>query len=68
MSIKQGLPVLAFSTARQWETWLAEHHGLLDGLWVKFAKKGSGIESVTHAEALDVALCHGWNGAPLSET
>src|SRR5438270_4764478 len=30
------------------------------GLWLKIAKKGSGIESVTYAEALDVALCYGW--------
>ena len=30
------------------------------GLWLKIAKKGSGIETVTYAEALDVALCYGW--------
>jgi len=30
------------------------------GVWVQFAKAGSGIESVTHDEALEVALCHGW--------
>jgi uncharacterized protein YdeI (YjbR/CyaY-like superfamily) len=29
-------------------------------LWVEFAKKGSGIDSVTHDEALDVAICFGW--------
>src|SRR5206468_2589438 len=28
--------------------------------WIKFAKKESGIQSVTYAEALDEALCHGW--------
>ena len=31
-----------------------------DGVWVKFAKKGSGVETVVYAEALDVALCYGW--------
>jgi uncharacterized protein YdeI (YjbR/CyaY-like superfamily) len=31
-----------------------------DGIWLKIAKKGSGIESVTYAEALEVALCFGW--------
>jgi uncharacterized protein YdeI (YjbR/CyaY-like superfamily) len=30
------------------------------GLWIKFAKKGSGIASVTKAEAIDAALCFGW--------
>jgi uncharacterized protein YdeI (YjbR/CyaY-like superfamily) len=29
-------------------------------VWVRFAKKGSGIPSVTYAEALDAALCYGW--------
>src|SRR5690606_33194167 len=31
-----------------------------NGLWIKFAKKASGILSVTPAEVLDVALCYGW--------
>jgi uncharacterized protein YdeI (YjbR/CyaY-like superfamily) len=29
-------------------------------VWLKIAKKGRGIETVTHAEALDVAICFGW--------
>ena len=32
---------------------------LLEGLWLKIAKKGSGIETVTYAEALEVAPCSG---------
>jgi uncharacterized protein YdeI (YjbR/CyaY-like superfamily) len=32
----------------------------LDGLWLKLAKRGSGLETVSLAEALDVALCYGW--------
>ena len=31
-----------------------------DGLWLKLAKKGSGLETVSFAEALDAALCYGW--------
>jgi uncharacterized protein YdeI (YjbR/CyaY-like superfamily) len=31
-----------------------------EGLWLKFAKKGSGIESVTYDQAVEVALCYGW--------
>ena len=53
-------PVVAFATAADWEAWLAEHHGEQDGVWIRFGKKGSGIPSVTYAEALDVALCWGW--------
>jgi len=34
--------------------------GLHGGIWLKIAKKGSGLPSITIVEALDVALCHGW--------
>ncbi|KOX28238.1 OmdA domain containing protein [Saccharothrix sp. NRRL B-16348] len=51
---------LAFADAAEWESWLAEHHGTSDGVWLKIAKKGSARTSVTIADALDVALCHGW--------
>ena len=30
------------------------------GLWLRHAKKASGLASVSYAEALDVALCYGW--------
>ncbi len=40
--------------------WLDEHHATSPGLWIKMAKKASGIATVTHDEALDVALCYGW--------
>ena len=33
---------------------------MTQGVWLKIAKKDSGVASVTYAEALDVALCHGW--------
>lgn len=51
---------LAFASAEAFEAWLAEQHSTSDGLWIRFAKKASGIESVNHAQALDVALCFGW--------
>ena len=52
--------VLAFADAAGWEAWLADHHSRPDGVWLRIAKKGSGLASVTVAEALDVALCYGW--------
>lgn len=54
------LPVQTFATAVAWERWLAENQQLTQGIWIKIAKKASGIASVTHDEALDVALCYGW--------
>ncbi|MFE7749675.1 YdeI family protein [Streptomyces sp. NPDC057428] len=42
------------------ESWLERHHGERSELWLKLAKKSSGIESVTAAEVIEVALCFGW--------
>lgn len=53
------LPIALFADAEAWEAWL---DGQADskGVWLKIAKKGADVASVTYAEALDVALCHGW--------
>ncbi len=53
-------PILAFATAAEFRKWLARHHAAHPGIWLKLAKKDSGIPSVTYAEALDEALCLGW--------
>jgi uncharacterized protein YdeI (YjbR/CyaY-like superfamily) len=54
------LPVLPFASPADWEAWLEENHAEAPGIWIKIAKKATGIETVTHLEALDVALCFGW--------
>ena len=56
----QDLPILPFASRNAWEQWLAEQHATSRGLWLKIAKKDSGIATVTYAEALEVALCYGW--------
>jgi uncharacterized protein YdeI (YjbR/CyaY-like superfamily) len=60
MNAKLDQPVISFESGDAWEAWLAEHHAASPGLWLKFAKKGSGIATVSYSEALDVALCYGW--------
>jgi uncharacterized protein YdeI (YjbR/CyaY-like superfamily) len=52
--------VIAFRDAAEFETWLAEHVDHSTGVWLKIAKKGSGIASLTDDEAVDVGLCYGW--------
>ena len=42
------------------EAWLDAHGESSDGIWLKFAKKGSGLQSVVYPEAVEIALCHGW--------
>jgi uncharacterized protein YdeI (YjbR/CyaY-like superfamily) len=54
------LPILPFASPTAWEAWLEEHHASSPGVWLKIAKKASGIETVTHAQALELALCFGW--------
>ena len=60
MTARTDLPILPFTTRGAWEAWLDEHHAASEGLWLKIAKKGSGIETVSYPEALEVALCYGW--------
>jgi uncharacterized protein YdeI (YjbR/CyaY-like superfamily) len=52
--------IKSFPTAAAFEEWLGAHHDTQPELWLKIHKKGSGLPSVSAAEALDVALCFGW--------
>ena len=54
------LPTLPFASKKKWADWLAKQHDKSAGVWLKLAKKDSGIPSVTYEEALEVALCYGW--------
>ena len=60
MKTATELSVLPFDSKKRWADWLAKQHDKSMGLWLKLAKKDSGIASVTYEEALDVALCYGW--------
>jgi uncharacterized protein YdeI (YjbR/CyaY-like superfamily) len=57
---KIDYPIVTFKNQQEWERWLKEHYASTKGVWVKFAKKGSGIVTVAHQEVLAVALCYGW--------
>jgi uncharacterized protein YdeI (YjbR/CyaY-like superfamily) len=52
--------IVRCADAAEWESWLAAHHAVQDGVWLKIAKKGSDQPSVTPAEAIEVAICYGW--------
>src|SRR5437868_15116692 len=57
---KRDLPVIAFKSQQAWDAWLTSQLAQSKGLWLKLAKKSSGIASVSKTEAIDTALCHGW--------
>lgn len=54
------LPIISFASQAEWTDWLAQHHDQSTGLWMKLAKKDSGIPSVTYDQAVESALCYGW--------
>ncbi|MGH9836502.1 MAG: YdeI/OmpD-associated family protein, partial [Blastocatellia bacterium] len=54
------LPSLFFERQKDWAVWLDKNHATSSGVWLKLARKASGIQSVTYDEALEVALCYGW--------
>ena len=56
---KDGLPVVLFETMGTWANWL-EQNADTAGVWVRLAKKASGIKSIDYFQALEVALCYGW--------
>jgi uncharacterized protein YdeI (YjbR/CyaY-like superfamily) len=71
MEQRADLAVLAFAAQTEWEAWLEENHAASKGIWLKMAKKASGIPSVTYPQALETALCYGWidgQKAPIDET
>jgi uncharacterized protein YdeI (YjbR/CyaY-like superfamily) len=55
-----NLPIVPCASQTEWESWLEENHSSSAGLWLKIAKKASGVPTVTFGEAIDVALCYGW--------
>jgi uncharacterized protein YdeI (YjbR/CyaY-like superfamily) len=47
--------MMHFADAAAWESWPAEHHRTAGDAWLKIAKKGADVTSITTAQALEVA-------------
>jgi uncharacterized protein YdeI (YjbR/CyaY-like superfamily) len=60
MESRKGLPILAFADSAALEAWLALQPADSGGIWLKLAKKGSGVASVSQKEAVEAGLCFGW--------
>ncbi|MCL4300685.1 MAG: YdeI/OmpD-associated family protein [Anaerolineae bacterium] len=54
------LPIILFEGQKEWADWLDQHHAESAGIWLRLAKKASGIQSVSYDEAVEVALGYGW--------
>lgn len=55
-----GKPIVEFRKKSDWTKWLGKNHDKSSGVWLRMAKKDSGLTSIDHNEALDAALCYGW--------
>jgi len=60
MAAADELPVLRCPDAAAFEAWMEAEHASAPGVWLEFARKASGIPTITYDEALDIALCFGW--------
>ena len=49
-------PIRLFPTQRDWDVWLEKNHLESEGLWLRLAKKDSGLRSVTYGEALEIEI------------
>ena len=60
MTLPTDLPVMAFPDQEAFEAWLEVEHARSPGIYVKVAKKGTGVPSVSYPELVESALCFGW--------
>ena len=64
-----GKPVVEFRKRSEWTKWLEKNHDKSSGVWLRMAKKDSGLDSISRNDALDSALCYGWiDGQARSES
>jgi uncharacterized protein YdeI (YjbR/CyaY-like superfamily) len=53
-------PVLTFANQAEWDSWLELNGGVTTGAWLRLAKKSADQQTVSYAESVESALCHGW--------
>lgn len=53
-------PCLTFPDQSEWENWLTQNGGTSAGVWLRLAKKGAAQPTLSYAQAVESALCHGW--------
>jgi uncharacterized protein YdeI (YjbR/CyaY-like superfamily) len=53
-------PTLTFDTQEAWEAWLDANGESAPGVWLRIARRSAGRATVSYAQAVESALCHGW--------
>jgi uncharacterized protein YdeI (YjbR/CyaY-like superfamily) len=57
---KKDFEIISFESQQDFENWLEQNHNIVNGIWIQFYKKNSGVKTVVYPDALDIALCYGW--------
>lgn len=60
MSSSDQAETIHFPDRASFERWLDDRADHQPGVWLKIAKKATGIPSLDSDEAVDVGLCYGW--------
>jgi len=51
---------ITFANQEDWEAWLSSNGDTVAGVWLRIAKKSAERSTLTYAQALEGAICHGW--------
>lgn len=57
----EGLPVVAFETREELRDWLHREHACSSGIWVRLARSGAPLRSISFHDLLEEGLCFGWS-------
>lgn len=52
--------IVQFDSQKDFEKWLDKNASKKTAVWLKMAKKGKGVTTITYDEAVEVGLCYGW--------
>jgi uncharacterized protein YdeI (YjbR/CyaY-like superfamily) len=55
-----GYPRFQPKSRKAWRAWLQKNHASSNGAWLIYAKKHTGLPSLTYNDAVEEALCFGW--------
>jgi uncharacterized protein YdeI (YjbR/CyaY-like superfamily) len=58
---QDALPVRKFADQKSFSAWLRANHAKSDGLWLRIARKGGGMKTVSWEGAVDEGLRYGWS-------
>lgn len=56
----KNLDVHPFKSYKSWLEWLEENHRQTEGIWIKYAKKHTGLPTISYEDSREGAIRYGW--------